>query len=636
MANPETLTGEAHEASSEDDSHGSVLGLTVGAIGIVFGDIGTSPLYALKESLAHVKGGGVARDEVIGICSLLFWALIITVTIKYVIFLMRADNRGEGGTLTLLALSQKAMGRRSALVFFLGITGAALFYGDAIITPAISVLSATEGLKLVAPALQTYVVPIAIAILCVLFAVQKTGTGRVAAMFGPVMLVWFATLALLGVYHIADDPQIFLAILPYYAIDFFLQDGFLAFVVLGSVVLAVTGGEALYSDMGHFGKGPIRIGWLVIVLPALMLNYFGQGAMVLHNPETAENSFFLMAPDMLRWPLVILATLAAIIASQAVITGAFSLTRQAIQLGLLPRLRVRHTSEKLMGQIFIPEVNALIFVGVILLVLTFRSSSALASAYGIAVTGAMAVDTVLGYIVARRLWGWSQLAALAVVVPLLLIDIAFLSSNMLKFFDGGYLPLALGTCLMLAMWTWSRGSQIVAEKTRRHNISLKDLCRMLKKSSPPRVEGTAVFLTSDPEVAPSALMHNLKHNRVLHKHNILFTVKTSTVPRVPKHEQIEMKDLGDGMLQITAHVGYMQDPDVPKLLQLARRRRADIDPQRASYFMGRTRLIADPNSGMPFWQDKLFIGLSTIASDATEYFRIPSGRAVELGNQIVI
>ncbi len=619
-------------------SHGSTWGLALGAVGVVYGDIGTSPIYAFRELLHHSAGSGLTRDEVIGTCSLLFWALIITVTLKYVVFIMRADNKGEGGTLTLLTLAQKALGRPTSLVFFLGIAGAALFYGDAIITPAVSVLGAVEGLKYVAPVMGDNAVLIGVVILVSLFLVQKFGTGKVGAFFGPIMLVWFLVLGIMGLIHLADDPQIFLALLPYYAVNFFIENAALSFFVLGSVVLVVTGGEALYADMGHFGKFPIRLAWGVLVLPALVLNYLGQGALVLAHPETAKDPFFLMAPEWGRTALVILTTVAAVIASQAVITGAYSLTRQAIQLGLLPRLRIRHTSERMEGQIYVPEVNAMLLVGVLVLVVGFQTSSALASAYGIAVTGAMTVDTLLAFIVARYMWNWPLGWVLAIVVPLLVIDMAFLGSNLLKFFQGGYLPVLLGTALILAMWTWQRGTRSVSQKARNQSIPIKEMLKMLKKSAPTRVEGTAIFLTSDPDSTPSALMHNLKHNRVMHKHNYLLTIRTSPLPRVPRHEQIEIKDIGEGVSSITLHVGYMQDPDVPKMLQQARRRRADIDPQRASYFMGRTRFIADgrAKSDLPFWQQKVFIWLYSVASDATEYFKIPSSRAVELGNQVVL
>ena len=634
MASLTSLHGTHSSHAIPDKSLGRLSLLVVGAAGVVYGDIGTSPLYALRESLAHTTHHGVAENEVVGVISLLTWALLISVTIKYVIFLMRADNKGEGGTLSLMALAQSAIGQKTSIVFVLGIAGAALFYGDAVITPAISVLSAVEGLKLVTPVFDPYILPIALAILLALFAVQSHGTSGVAALFGPVMLVWFATLAVLGLWHISDDPRIFAALWPGYGIVFLWQNGQVGFVVLGAVVLAVTGGEALYADMGHFGKRPIRIAWTFLVLPALLLNYFGQGALVLANPGAASNPFFLMAPDWALLPLVILATIATIIASQAVITGAYSLTQQAIQLGLLPRLKIRHTSAEQAGQIYMPQVNAVLFIGVILLVLTFRTSSAFASAYGIAVTGAMAVDTALGFIVARYLWGWSLRNALLVVVPLMLVDLTFLAANLMKFIEGGWLPVLLGAALCIIMWTWLRGTKLVREKSRRHSVPIGQLVRMLRKSKPNMVQGCAVFLTGDPDSAPSALLHNLKHNQVLHKNNIMLTIRTSVSPRVPAEEQLRVEPLGEGITRIIATVGFMETPNVQRIMEAARKKGIQFDIMRTSFFLSRLRFLADAKAGMPLWQDQLFIMLTKLSSDVTDFYHIPSGRVVELGSQM--
>lgn len=609
--------------------------LVVGSLGVVFGDIGTSPLYAFRESISHTVDGDF-RQAVVGIVSLLLWAIIFTVTIKYVLVIMKADNKGEGGTLSLMALAQHGIGKRTRSLLMLGVVGAALFYSDAVLTPAISVLSAVEGLKHVTPVFEPVVVPIAVGILVGLFMAQKNGTGRVAALFGPVMIVWFFTLAVLGLVHILDDLSIFKALNPYYAIRFLFENGKIGFIVLGSVFLAVTGGEALYADMGHFGRKPIRIAWTWIVLPALVLNYIGQGAMVLARPEAKVEPFFLMVSDTFRFPLVILATCATVIASQAVITGAYSLTQQAIQLGLLPRLRILHTSETRVGQIYMPQVNAMLMVLVILLVLTFHSSSAIASAYGIAVSGTMIVDTTLFFIVAWRVWNLDLRWALALCIPFILVDLAFFSANLFKFAEGGYLPVVFAALLILIMWTWARGTRLVADKYRREAVSLADLMRMLEKSKPHRVEGTAVYLTSDPEMAPSALLHNLKHNRVLHKQNIILTVRTADIPRVPKREQLDVKIVCGDMKRIIANLGYMETPNVPRLLTLARPHGIEFEIMQTSYFLARFQVKPASKHGMPHWQHAIFVALARLSNDATDFFDIPSGRVVWLGGQVTV
>lgn len=630
--------GDAGHNAPAHHGHGkySFGALTLGSIGVVYGDIGTSPLYALRESLAHTKAVGVTENDILGIISLLIWALFIIVTLKYVLFLMRADNRGEGGTLSLMALAQGAMGRRSAPVFFLGVLGASLFSGDAIITPAISVLSAVEGLKLVAPQFEHYVLPITLVILISLFFVQSHGTGKVAKAFGPIMLVWFLTLAVLGLSHIGDDPRVLHAFNPYYGLMFLFSHGMLSFIVLGSVFLAVTGAEALYADMGHFGRRPIQVAWIFFVLPALILNYLGQGALTLSNPAAIDDPFFLLAPKWALLPLVILATLATVIASQATITGAFSLARQAIQLGLLPRLEIQHKSDKQEGQIFLPRVNRMLLIGVILLVLMFKTSSNLASAYGIAVTASLIVDTCLGFIVVWQLWRWNVWAAALLSGAFLTIEFAFFSANVVKIFDGGYVPVLIGSSMLIIMWTWSRGTAQLAQKTHRDSIPTRDLIRMLDKSKPTRVPGTAVFLTSDPEVAPSALMHNLKHNKVVHERVIIMNVVTETRPRVSPEKRFEIEELSPDFKRITLHYGYMESPRVPAALATMRKAGVKFDIMTTSFFLGKRTLKPSPTSGMPTWQDNLFVALSKQAANATDFFSIPSDRVVELGAQVTI
>ncbi|CAN1535994.1 Kup K+ transporter [Rhabdaerophilaceae bacterium] len=647
------VSGETGEVASTGESvihgsHGSGpggfrrnLALGIGSVGVVYGDIGTSPLYALKESLHHAAIGGLTRSEVIGVVSLLIWAVIIVVTIKYVIFIMRADNKGEGGTLSLMALAQKAAGRRSRTVFLFGVIGAALFYGDSIITPAISVLSAAEGMKLVAPAFkdQWNIILLALAILIALFIVQKRGTGSVAKFFGPIMVLWFAVLAGLGIMHIDDDLEILKAFNPYYAGLFVIEHGVVGLIVLGSVFLAVTGAEALYADMGHFGRLPIRAAWLLFVFPALTLNYLGQGAFVLkniENPQAIADPFFLLAPEWALLPLVILSCFATVIASQAVITGAFSLTQQAVQLGLLPRIEIKHTSETQLGQIYIPRVNLLLAIGVVILVLSFKTSSSLASAYGIAVTGAMLADTVLFMIVARSVWKWENWQVALLAVPFLAVDLVFFGANALKIPEGAWMPLVFGFVLIVMMWTWVRGSRIVFEKARRDSVPLVDLIKMLEKSKPVRVAGTAVFLTSDPEAAPGALMHNLKHNKVLHKRNIVLTINTADQPRVPDSEKLTIDELSEDVKRIIVRVGYMENPRVPHFLALARRRGLDFDIMQTSFFLSKRSIKAAASSGMPLWQDNLFIFLSRMAANATDFFHIPTGRVVEMGAQVTV
>lgn len=629
----------APSESAVPESHAKVgfWTLAIGSVGVVYGDIGTSPLYALRESVVAASGGGaVTRDMIVGVLSLILWSLILVVTIKYVVILLRADNNGEGGTLTLVALAQRAMGRNSTFVLVLGAAGAGLFYGDAMITPAISVLSAVEGLKIASPALQAYVIPITLVILVGLFAVQSRGTGKVAAFFGPVMVVWFITLAVTGILHIADDPRVFAAINPLYGLRFLIDHPGVTLVVLGSVCLAVTGAEALYADLGHFGRRPIRWAWMGLVFPSLVLNYFGQGALVLAHPEALESPFYKLVPEWATLPLVVLATMATIIASQAVITGAFSLTRQAVQLGLLPRMQIQFTSESHQGQIYMPRVNTILLVGVLLLVLSFGSSSKLAHAYGVSVFGAMAVDAILAIVVIWKVWRWNLGLTIAVMAPFLVIDLAFFGANLLKLFTGGYVPVLLAITLIVVMLTWVKGTRILFDKTRKTDVPLVELIAMLEKSKPHHVKGTAVFLTSDPETAPSALLHNLKHNKVLHEKNVVLTVHTSDLPRVRDEDRVKIESVGDTFWRVDMTYGYMETPNIPRGLAILRKLGFKFDIMATSFFLSRRSIRPAAQSGMPIWQDKLFISLAKSANDATDFFQIPTGRVVEVGTQVTV
>lgn len=618
--------------------HSGVLALSVGSLGVVYGDIGTSPLYAFREAITAASGsGGVVNSEaVLSVLSLILWALILIVTVKYVLILLRADNNGEGGTLALMALAQHAIGRRVPIVFLFGVISASLFYGDAIITPAISVLSAIEGLKLATPAFDPYVVPLTTIILIALFVAQSKGTARVAALFGPIMTIWFVVIALPGPFYIADNPGILAAINPVHGISFLLTHGKIGFVTLGAVFLAVTGAEALYADLGHFGKRPIQIAWVRLVLPSLVLNYLGQGAMVLANPKAIENPFFLMYPSWALLPMVALATAATIIASQAVITGAYSITRQAIQLGLLPRLEIRHTSETLEGQIYMPRVNALLLIAIVLLVGMFRSSDALASAYGIAVSGTMVVTAAMAFILFWRGWHWSLAAASLLIAPLFIVDTSFFLANTLKIHSGGWVPLAFASIAITVMYTWRRGTRLLFEKTRKQELPLIALAKKLDAKPPHRVPGTAVFLTSDPESAPTALLHSLKHYKVLHEKNVILTVRTEDIPRVSPEDRVSVESISKTFSLVGLRFGFMETPNVPKALAIARTLGWQFDIMSTSFFLSRRSLKPAVRSGMPRWQDRLFIMLTRSANDATDYFHIPTGRVVEVGTQITI
>src|SRR5579885_1578223 len=628
--------------SAEPRSRAGFLALTLGSIGVVYGDIGTSPLYALREAVSAAtdgQHGAIDRGTVLGVVSLILWALLIVVTLKYVVILLRADNNGEGGTLTLMALASRAVGRvgrDAAVVAFLGIASAALFYGDAVITPALSVLSAVEGLDVATPAFHDFVVPLTVVILVLLFAFQSRGTARVAALFGPITVIWFVSIAVAGLLWIVHDPGVLAALNPAHGVAFLLHHGITGFYTLGAVFLAVTGAEALYADLGHFGRAPIQVAWLGLVLPALAFNYLGQGALVFAHPAAVANPFFLLYPDWARIPMVVLATVATVIASQAVITGAYSLTSQAIQLGLLPRLEIRHTSAEQAGQIYMPRVNGLLLTGVLLLVGLFRSSSALASAYGIAVTGTMVVTGLMAFIVIWHIWEWSPWTAAELMVPFILIDFTFLSANMLKVVEGGWVPLALGGLVMLVMYTWRRGTRLLYEKTRRLETPLDDLVRLLEKKPPQRVPGTAVFLTSDPKSAPTALLHSLKHYKVRHEKNVILSVETTHTPRVGPDKRVRIEPVGSTFMRVMLRFGYMETPNVPKALAIARKLGWHFDIMSTSFFLSRRTLRPAPRPGMPLWQDRLFITLARSANDATDYFQIPTDRVVEVGTQVTI
>ncbi len=628
----------ANGSETEASQHKKFWALTLGSIGVVYGDIGTSPLYALRESvLAAVGPTAPAGEEVIlGILSLIVWALILIVTVKYVIILLRADNNGEGGTLALMALAHRATGGKSLTIILLGMISAALFYGDAMITPALSVLSAVEGLEVITPALARYVVPLSVVILFALFAVQSRGTARVASFFGPITIVWFIVLAVGGLWHVAQNPSVLAAFNPVHGVSFVLSHGYIGLLTLGAVFLVVTGAEALYADLGHFGRRPIRMAWLTVCLPALTINYLGQGALLLGNSRAIANPFFLLYPHWALGPMVALATAATIIASQAVISGAYSLTAQAIQLGLLPRLEIRHTSESQFGQIYIPRVNLILLIGVLLLVVQFRSSGALASAYGIAVTGTMVVTAIMAFIVIWKYWQWPVWWAAALMVPFLLIDLIFLGANLLKVFQGGWVPLMIGGMVMTVMLTWRRGARILAAKTRRLETPIDGLIEALEKRQPHKVEGTAVFLTADPDSAPTALLHSLKHYKVLHQQNVVLTLITESTPRVAAADRVTIAPLGKLFTRVLVRFGFMETPNVPRALALARKQGLSFDIMTTSFFLSRRSVRPDAKSGMPVWQDRLFIILARNADDASSYFQLPTDRVVEIGTQVTV
>ncbi len=628
----------AHTAQSQENGNRYFLGLTLGALGVVYGDIGTSPLYALRECFHGPHAIPLNPVNVMGVLSLVFWSLIIVITIKYLVFVMRADNRGEGGILSLMSLipakfREQGQGGHWVLVA-LGLFGAALLYGDGIITPAISVLSAVEGLEVATAFFDPYVVPITIGILIALFLVQRRGTAGIGKIFGPVMLVWFSTLAVLGISWIARNPRVLLAANPVYAVDFFVQNRLVGFLALGTVFLVVTGGEALYADMGHFGRRPIRIAWFALVLPALLLNYFGQGALLLQSPGAADNPFYRMAPSWSLYPLVVLATVATSVASQAVISGAFSLTRQAVQLGYTPRMEIVHTSEEEIGQIYIPSVNWALMFSTIGLVLGFRASTNLAAAYGVAVTATMVITTILAYVVARRLWGWPTLWVAPVAALFLIIDLAFFGANIVKIGDGGWFPLAVGLFVYTLMTTWKKGRRILAERLAKDALPFATFIEGVKPGTPPRVPGTAVFMSRDPDATPTALLHNLKHNRVLHERVILLTVQTDEVPLVPREDKVQIENLGKEFYRVRAFYGFLESPGVPDLIELCRDKGLDLKIMSTTFFLSRETLIPSSKPGMAIWREKLFALMTRNALRPTDFFRIPPNRVIELGMQV--
>ncbi|MDB5505481.1 MAG: trkD [Devosia sp.] len=610
--------------------------LVLSALGVVYGDIGTSPIYAFRQALHATPPGQTTQGEILGILSLIIWALTITVTVKYIFFVTRADNKGEGGTLSLVALARSGFATAPGWITVAGVIGAALFYGDAILTPAISVLSAVEGIEQVAPSAAPFVVPAVVVLIFVLFFVQRYGTASVGRVFGPVTAVWFIALAAVGISHIVQHPGVLMAINPAYGVLFLIQHAGLSLIVVGAIFLAVTGVEGLYVDLGHFGRRPIVIAWFSLVFPCLLLNYLGQGAFVLGHDGPVEHPFFEMQPSWALIPMIGLATLATIIASQAVISGAYSLTQQAIALNLLPRMTVLHTSETQSGQIYMPQVNSALMIAVLILVVSFRTSSSLSNAYGIAVSGVMLVTIVLLGVVMWRVWRWHWLATLLVMIPFLIIDLGFFISNIVKIFQGGWVPAAVAAVMAFVMWTWMTGRKLLAEKTRRDEVPLQFLVDNLTKKRPIIVPGTAIFLTSDIEGAPTALLHSLKHYKVLHEKNVILTVLTSELPRVPDDEKIRIEAFNELFWRVVVTFGYVETPNIPKALALARKLGWKFDIMSTSFFLSRRSLKPSQRGGMPFWQDRIFIALARNASDATEYFHIPTGRVVEIGTQVTV
>jgi KUP system potassium uptake protein len=613
--------------------------LTLLAVGVVYGDIGTSPLYAIKECFKLEHGLVPSEANVLGILSLIVWALILVVSVKYISFIMRADNRGEGGELALLALilqtqQRQTDTRRRFLIISLGLTGAALLYGDGVITPAMSVLGATEGLMVIAPRFSVFVVPSTIVILLTLFLVQKKGTAKVGRVFGPVMVLWFIVIAILGIREIANSPHILLAANPWHGLQFFVRNGFAGFVILGAVVLVVTGAEALYADMGHFGKKPIRMAWFVLVLPALLLNYFGQGALILREPAAAGNPFYLLAPRVLLYPMVALATMAAVIASQALISGAFSITQQCIQLGYAPRMSIIHTSETEHGQIYIPEVNRALMVGCLAVVVGFRSTTALGAAYGIAVTGSMAISTILFSTLARLRWNWSWARVLGLAALFLTVDLSFFGSNALKLQHGGWVPLAIAISVFTLMTTWNSGRRIVQGLLARGSLPIDLFLADVAKRKPFRAPGTAVFMTSNPDGAPLVLLHHLRHNKTLLQHVVLLSILSTNVPQVPDEERLTVTELGEGFWRVVARYGFMEKANVPNVLSRARALGVVADKRDTTYYLGRERLLPTGRARLARWRKKLYIFMSRNSRTATEYFAIPPNRVVELGAQL--
>ena len=610
----------------------------IGVLGVVYGDIGTSPLYALQSCIAYFKGPHLQAVDVLGVLSLITWALILTVTLKYVTFIMRADNNGEGGTLSLMALASRVARseRTRAAAGIIGIVGAGLFFGDGVITPAISILSAVEGIEVVAPSMGSAVLPIAIVVIAGLFLVQRHGTATVGRAFGPVMVLWFLCLGLLGLLQLVQNPGVLVALNPWFGASFIIRHDKIAFLTLGAVVLAVTGAEALYADMSHFGRRPIRISWLFFVLPCLLLNYYGQGALVIAHPQTADNPFYKLAPHALQVPLIVLATLATVIASQAVITGAFSVSRMCVQLGLLPRMEVRHTNESEQGQIYVPQINTILAIGVLLLVLTFRSSEALASAYGIAVTGTFLCDNTLAAFVYRRQFGWSRLATILVFGAIGIVDFAFFAANSLKIFEGGWVPLAIGLSIILIMTTWRRGRSLIMARWMQDSLPLATFLNRLPQSRIVRVPGTAVFMTGNLDYVPNALLHNLKHNKVLHEQVFFVTVRNLDVPQADPGGRVHLDEASPGIYKVTLYYGFMESPNVPRALESLTGQGIEFKAMQTSYFLGRETVVPASVPKLRFIRRWLFLFMARNAVTATEFFRIPSDRVVELGVRIAV
>lgn len=617
----------------------SLLALSIGALGVVYGDIGTSPLYALRESFLHNRFLEMNHGNILGICSLIFWTIVLVINVKYMWFILRADNKGEGGILSLMALATaygREESRRRMLLMIVGLFGTALLYGDGVITPAISVLSAVEGIKIVTPVFESYIVPLTMFLLAGLFFIQRVGTSKIGRIFGPIVLLWFLTIAALGCGGIYENPEILKSLSPHYAVQFFMNNGFQSMVVLGSVFLVVTGGEALYADMGHFGKRPIRAAWVTIVFPCLVLNYMGQGALLLSNPEGISNPFYLLVPDWGLVPMVILATATTIIASQALITGVFSLTRQAVQLGFAPRMRIIHTSSREIGQIYIPVVNWILLVGVLWTVFSFKTSSSLASAYGIAVTATMVVTTFLAFVVARKLWKWSLPKAAALFGFFLVIDLAFFGSNMAKVADGGWMPLAVAAVVYLLMSTWKKGRRILAEHLKARSVSIEDFIAKIKIHPPVRVPGTAVYMSGDAWGVPVPLLHNLKHNKVLHDRVILLTIRTVEVPQVNKKERVRIDSLGPQFYRIIADYGFMETPKIKHILEACREQGIHIVLQETTFVLGRETILPTGDPNLPIWREKIFALMARNAERPTAYFKIPPNQVIEVGIQVEI
>ena len=631
------MTSSDHHAPDERPTGGALAALSLAALGVVYGDIGTSPIYAGRESLHGKHGLPASPENVMGLLSLIIWSLVLVISVKYLAFVMRADNCGEGGMIALTALvtppSERPGGRRGLLVL-VGLFGASLLYGDGMITPAISVLSAVEGLEVATPVFKPYIVPITIVILIALFAVQSRGTAKIGAIFGPVMLMWFLVLAALGLTQIVRHPGVLAAVNPVHGVRFFARNGVAGFLVLGSVFLAVTGGEALYADMGHFGKRPIRVAWFALVLPALLINYFGQGALVIADPQAAEHPFFQLAPGWALIPLVVLTTLATVIASQAVISGAFSLTRQAVQLGYLPRVDIEHTSSTQIGQIYIPGLNLLLAIACVGLVVGFRSSSNLAAAYGVAVTTDMVFTTILLAVVSRTLWKWSLPATVAMAAAFLVFDLGFWTAGLTKIPSGGWFPLVIAAFVFTVMTTWKRGRAILADRLAESALPIAELPAKLAALAPLRVKGTAIYLTRDPRFVPHALVLNLHHNKVVHERIVFLGMFTEGVAYIPDHDRVEIETLAPNVLRVSAHHGFAEDPEVPAVIARCRQMGLEIDPAQTTFFVGRETLLATERPVMAIWRERLFARLSRNARRATRYFNIPPSRVVELGAEI--